>query len=67
MAEPSIELVRRAQSGDEEALVALVQSQQSYVYSIALSIMHQPQDAADMTQESFVRLLRSLPSYRGET
>ncbi len=67
MAEPSAELVRRAQAGEESALVALVQSQQTYVYSIALGIMHNPQDAADMTQDAFIRLLRSLPTYRGET
>ena len=67
MAEPTGELVRRAQAGDEDALVALVQTQQTYVYSIAMSIMHNPADAADMTQEAFVRLLRSLHTYRGET
>src|ERR687886_1508378 len=67
MAEPSPALVRRAQAGDREALSALVQSQQTYVYSIAMSIMHTPADAADMTQEAFVRLLRSLGTYRGET
>src|ERR671936_804034 len=67
MAEPSPALVRRAQAGDSDALAALVQSQQTYGYSIAMSIMHNPADAADMTQESFVRLLRSLGTYRGET
>src|ERR687885_336715 len=67
MAEPSPALVRRAQAGDREALSALVQSQQTYVYSIAMSLMHNPADAADMTQEAFVRLLRSLGTYRGET
>src|ERR671933_368816 len=67
MAEPSPALVRRAQAGDREALAALVQSQQTYVYSIAMSIMHNPADAADMTQEAFIRLLRSLGTYRGET
>src|SRR5437868_14435442 len=67
MAEPSPALVRRAQAGDREALAALVQSQQTYVYSIAMSLMHNPADAADMTQEAFVRLLRSLGTYRGET
>ncbi len=46
---------------------ALVQSQQTYVYSIAMSLMHNPADAADMTQEAFIRLLRSLGTYRGET
>ena len=67
MAEPSPALVRRAQAGDREALSALVQSQQTYVYSIAMSLMHNPADAADMTQEAFVRLMRSLGTYRGET
>jgi RNA polymerase sigma-70 factor (ECF subfamily) len=67
MAEPSTVLVQRAQAGDRDALSALVQSQQTYVYSIAMSLMHNPADASDMTQEAFVRLLRSLGTYRGET
>jgi len=67
MPEPSPALVQRAQAGDPEALSALVQSQQTYVYSIAMSLMHNPADAADMTQEAFVRLMRSLGTYRAET
>src|SRR5207302_9776759 len=67
MAEPSPALVQRAQAGDREALSELVQSQQTYVYSIAMSLMHNPADAADLTQEAFMRLMRSLGTYRGET
>src|SRR6266540_3579971 len=67
MAEPSPVLVQRAQAGDRDALSALVQSQQTYVYSIAMSLMHNPADAADMTQEAFIRLLRSIGTYRAET
>src|SRR3954453_16495444 len=67
MAEPSAVLVQRAQAGERDALSALVQSQQTYVYSIAMSLMHNPADAADMTQEAFIRLLRSLGTYRAET
>jgi RNA polymerase sigma-70 factor (ECF subfamily) len=67
MAEPSAGLVQRAQAGDRDALSALVQSQQTYVYSIAMSLMHNPADAADMTQEAFIRLMRSLGTYRAET
>jgi RNA polymerase sigma-70 factor (ECF subfamily) len=37
------------------------------VYSITMSLMHNPADASDMTQEAFVRLMRSLGTYRGET
>jgi RNA polymerase sigma-70 factor (ECF subfamily) len=60
-------MARRAQAGDRAALAALVQSQQRYVYSIALGVMKEPADAADMTQEAFMRVMRSLHSYRGET
>jgi RNA polymerase sigma-70 factor (ECF subfamily) len=67
MAEPSVEIVRRAQAGDADALVSLVESQQRYVYSIAMGIMRNPADAADMTQEAFVKLLRALHTYRFET
>lgn len=42
MAEPSGELVWRAQRGDRAALSALVKMQQTYVYSIALSVMKDP-------------------------
>jgi RNA polymerase sigma-70 factor (ECF subfamily) len=61
------DLVWRAQRGDRAALGALVQSHQTYVYSIALSVMKDPTDAADMTQEAFIRLMRSLHTYRAET
>jgi RNA polymerase sigma-70 factor (ECF subfamily) len=67
MAEPSAALVQRAQAGDRDALSELVLGQQTYVYSIAMSLMHNPADAADMTQEAFIRLMRSLGTYRGET
>src|SRR3954463_8934346 len=67
MAEPSPALVRRAQAGDRDALSVLVHIQQTYVYSIAMSLMHNPADAADMTQEAFIRLMRSLGTYRAET
>jgi RNA polymerase sigma-70 factor (ECF subfamily) len=67
VAEPTGECVRRAQAGDPAAITELIQSQQHYVYSIAMSVLHQPEDAADLTQEAFVRLLRVLPQYNGES
>ncbi|MGQ9826967.1 MAG: RNA polymerase sigma factor [Roseiflexus sp.] len=67
MAEPSAELIRRAQAGDPEALTHLVLSQQQYIYSIAMSVLKNPDDAADLTQEAFIRLFRALPQYNGES
>lgn len=62
-----MEIVRRAQAGDQGALSELICQHQTYVYSIAIGVMHEPADAADMTQEAFVRLMRSLHTYRGDT
>src|SRR5687768_9796010 len=67
MSEPDPGLVRRAQAGDQRAIAELVTGQQRYVYSIAMSLLHNPEDAADLTQDALIRLLRSLGSYRGET
>ncbi|MFM2033207.1 MAG: hypothetical protein RLZZ297_1972 [Chloroflexota bacterium] len=67
MAEPSAELIRLAQAGNRDALEQLVASQQHYVYSVAMSVLHNPDDAADLTQEAFVRLYRSLRQYNGES
>lgn len=67
MAEPSPEIIRRAQTGDSEALTQLIISQQHYVYSIAMSVLKDPDDAADLAQEAFVRLFRALPQYNGES
>ena len=62
----SPDVIRRATTGDRQALVRLVEAYQGPVYSLALAIMRDRADAADMTQETFVRLLRSLPTYRGD-
>ncbi|GIV96927.1 MAG: hypothetical protein KatS3mg057_1584 [Herpetosiphonaceae bacterium] len=67
MAEPSAELIRRAQAGDPQALTELILSQQHYVYSIAMSIFRNPEDAADLTQEAFIRLCRAISLYTGES
>jgi RNA polymerase sigma-70 factor, ECF subfamily len=67
VSEPSQELIRQAQQGDADALTRLVQSQQHYVYSIAMSVLKNPEDAADLTQEAFIRLFRSLSQYNGDS
>ncbi|MFV9504435.1 MAG: RNA polymerase sigma factor [Oscillochloridaceae bacterium umkhey_bin13] len=67
MAEPSRELLALAQQGDPQALTQLVMGQQHYIYSIAMSVLKNPEDAADLTQEAFMRLFRVLPQYNGES
>lgn len=67
MAEPSLALIRRAQNGDHDALNELVISQHQYVFNIAYSVLHNLEDANDLTQEAFIRLFRSIRQYNGES
>lgn len=56
-------LIRRYQKGDELAIGALIRRYQNYVYRLCYLVMHNEQDAEDMTQETFVRAFQALPRY----
>jgi len=60
------ELVRRAQAGERAALVHLVEREYARVYTLAIAVLRSRADAADATQETLVRLLRSLHTFRGD-
>jgi RNA polymerase sigma-70 factor, ECF subfamily len=53
-------LVLRAQSGDREALDALLASVQEPLYRYVLSLVREPHPAEDALQETFVRVYRKL-------
>src|SRR3954452_16662989 len=59
-------LVRAAQRGDRAAFRALVERYQRRVYQLAVSMLKDPDDAMDIVQETFVRVHRYLPSFKGD-
>lgn len=59
--------VRAAQDGDQVAFTKLVELFQKDVYGKAFSILRNHQDADDVVQETFLRVYRSLPGFRGES
>ena len=59
-------LIERAQAGDREAFEALVQRYDRDVLRIALNILHRPEDARDVYQESFLKIYKNLPRFRFE-
>jgi RNA polymerase sigma-70 factor (ECF subfamily) len=65
--EPNPALLDAVRRGSVEAVETLIREQQAYIYSVALGVVRDPDDAADVMQESCVRLVRTLPSYRGES
>lgn len=60
------QLVQRCQTGDEQAVETIVHMYQPLVFRLALSILDDPAEAEDATQEALLKALRALPSYRGE-
>jgi len=61
------EWVGAAQTGDQVAFTKLVELFQRDVYGRAYSILRNHQDADDVVQETFLRVYRALPGFRGES
>lgn len=61
------EMIARVLTGDTEAFSELVTLYEKTVYNIALRMVGDRDDAADMTQEAFVKAWSNLPSFRGES
>jgi RNA polymerase sigma-70 factor (ECF subfamily) len=64
---PDATLVERARAGDRAAFSALVLRHQTVVYRVCYRILGNPDDAADATQEAFLRAYRRLDSFRGQS
>jgi len=57
-------LVARAQEGDKEAFTQLVTQYQVPLYNLALRMVGAPADAADITQDAFLRAWQKIGSLR---
>jgi len=62
-----IDLVRRAQRGDEGAFEELYRQNVGRVYALCLRLCADRAQADDLTQEVFVRVWRRLDSFREES
>jgi RNA polymerase sigma-70 factor, ECF subfamily len=60
------ELVEAAQAGDRLALEELVRLTHRGVYTCALRLVGNPDDAADVTQDVYLRVVRKLGGFRHE-
>lgn len=58
--------LEQCREGDALAIERLVQAHQRDVYRLALSILDDPDDADDATQEIFLAALRGLDSFRAD-
>ena len=61
------ELVRNAQQDDERSFGELVTRYESKVYSLAMKMLRNPEDAEDVLQETFLRAYRGIKSFKGNS
>src|SRR5687768_5256786 len=59
-------MVEAAQAGDRAALEQLVLRYKRPLFALCYGILGHSEDAEDAVQETFLRLLRTLPGYRGD-
>lgn len=59
--------LKQAAAGSAEAFEQLVLKYQTAVYNLCLRMTGDPEDAADMTQESFLKAWRNLESFQGNS
>ena len=60
-------LVERCVARDQGACSELVNAHQRMVYALAFHLLGDRDDALDVSQEVFLRVFRTLPSFRGQS
>jgi RNA polymerase sigma-70 factor, ECF subfamily len=58
------ELVERVASGDQSAYQVLVERYQTRVFAVAYGLLHNREDAREVTQEAFIKAYRNLGGFR---
>ena len=61
------ELVRASRSGEREAFRELVERYQRKILAVASGMLHNRDDALELTQETFVKAYENLNKFKGES
>lgn len=61
------QVIERILKGDINAYEQLVTQYEKSVYNLALRMTDNPEDAADMAQEAFIKAYNNLSSFRGDS
>jgi RNA polymerase sigma-70 factor (ECF subfamily) len=60
-------LVQQSQRGDASAMERLILKYQNRIYNVILKMCGNPDDAAELTQETFVKVIESIEKFRGRS
>ncbi|MHB1796630.1 MAG: sigma-70 family RNA polymerase sigma factor [Acidobacteriaceae bacterium] len=60
-------LTTELQAGSEEAFALLIEQYQAPIYSLISRVLNDPSDAADITQDVFIKVFRSIGGFHGDS
>jgi RNA polymerase sigma-70 factor (ECF subfamily) len=60
-------LVKQCRQGDSEAMERLIRKYQNRIYNIILRMCANPDDAAELTQETFVKIIENIDGFQGKS
>ncbi|MEM7227316.1 MAG: sigma-70 family RNA polymerase sigma factor [Planctomycetota bacterium] len=63
--ERELELLNAHKSGDAQALATLLRSYQRRLYSVCYRMLRNPEEAADLTQDTLVRVIERIGDFDG--
>lgn len=55
------------QNGDQAEFARVVATYSGYIYRLALKMLHNPQDAEDVLQDTFIKAFHALPKFQGQS
>lgn len=60
-------LCKKAATGDKQAVTALIERHQQWLYNIALRLVLNPADAEDLVQETLIKIITQLVSFKAQS
>ncbi|MBL7012961.1 MAG: sigma-70 family RNA polymerase sigma factor [Candidatus Marinimicrobia bacterium] len=60
-------LIENAVNGDQSAMATLVDSHSARIYSLAIKLLQNEEDAEDVLQETFIIMLKKLNTFSGKS
>lgn len=67
MDEKEKDLIIKSKNGDIESFESLIKKYQKLAFNISFRIMGNLEDAKDMSQEAFIKIFKSLDSFKGDS
>lgn len=62
-----LELVKESLDGSRKAMETLVNRHQQFLFNLALKLVREPNDAADLTQEVLIKVITKLSQFEGKS